>query len=148
MEETPAGRGLTVAGGVAGMVGALLVIVACAVPYVHTADGSPSLFNPGYAGGIWFAVEPIVVILIAIATGVVIVASSQRILQIAAGSILLAVGVQTFFLFVGYAGFDLSTTDRSAAPGSAIGILGGLCLTTGGLLALIRAGWLDRPSGP
>ena len=148
MPPTPAGRGLTVAGGVAGMVGALLVVVACAVPYVHTADGSPSLFNPGYVGGIWFAVEPIVVILIAVTTGVVIVASSQRNLQLAAASILLAIGVQTFFLFVGYAGFDLSTADRSAAPGSAIGILGGLCLTTGGLLALIRAGWVDQPSGP
>lgn len=136
------------AGGVAGIIGALLVIVACAVPYVHTADGSPSLFNPGYAGGIWFAVEPIAVILIAISAGVVIVASTQRSLQMAAAAILLATGVQTFFLFVGYAGFDLSTSDRTAAPGSAIGLVGGLCLATGGLLALVRTGWWDRPAGP
>ena len=136
------------AGGVAGIVGAVLVIGACAVPYLHTADGSPSIFNPGYPGGIWFALEPVAAVLIAITAGIVIMASSQRNLQMAAAAILLATGVQTFFSFVGYAGFDLSTTDRSAAPGSAIGILGGLCLTTGGMLALIRTGWLDRPSDP
>lgn len=145
---TPPGRGLRVAGGVAGLVGALLVIIACAVPYLHTADASPSIFNPGYPGGIWFAVEPIAAVLISITAGVVIMAASQRNLQMAAAAILLATGVQTVLSFVGYAGLDLSISDRSAAPGSAIGILGGLCLTTGGLLALVGAGWLDQPPGP
>jgi hypothetical protein len=129
------------AGGVAGIAGALLVIAACALPYMHDSTGSASIFNPGYPGGLWFAIEPIAVILMAIAAGVAIVVSTQRILQIAAASILLATGVQTFFLFVGYAGLNLGSGERSAAPGSVIGVVAGLCLATGGLLALIRAGW-------
>ena len=87
-------------------------------------------------------------IVIAIVIGIVLVVSRQRTLQIAAGSILLGIGVQTFFLFVAYAGFGLSTSETPGATGSVIGIVGAICLTTGGLLAAGSRGWLDRPPLP
>ena len=137
---TTPGRGLTVAGGVLGIVGALLVIPACARPYTHDSQGALSIFNPG-DGGIWFAIEPVTVMLMAIATGIILLVSRQRVLQIGAAAVLLGIGVQTFFMFAGYAGFNLSSGEQSGAPGSVIGLLAGLCLATGGLIAAIRAGW-------
>jgi hypothetical protein len=133
-----------VAGAVLGIVGALLIIPACALPYTHDSQGPLSIFSPG-DGALWFAIEPITVMLVAIATGIILLVSRQRSLQIAAGSILLGVGVQTFFMFAGYAGFNLSSGERSGAPGSVIGLVAGLCLATGGSIAAIRAGWWGQP---
>ena len=143
---TTPGRGLTVAGGVLGIVGALLVIPACALPYTHDSQGPLSIFSPG-DGAIWFAIEPITVMLMAIATGITLFVSSQRVLQIGAAAVLLGIGVQTFFMFAGYAGFNLSSGGQSGAPGSVIGLVAGLCLATGGLIAAIRAGWWGQPPG-
>ena len=142
------GRRLNIVSGILGIAGGLLIVAACLLPFAHFSSGSPSIFNPGDPGGIWFAIEPSAVIVIAIVIGIVLVVSRQRTLQIAAGSILLGIGVQTFFLFVAYAGFGLSTSETPGATGSVIGIVGAICLTTGGLLAAVRAGWLDRPPGP
>jgi hypothetical protein len=140
----PPGRGLTVAGGVLGIAGALLIIPASALPYTHDSQGSLSIFNPG-DGAIWFAIEPIAVMLVAIATAIILFVSSQRSLQVGAGAVLLGIGVQTFFMFAGYAGFNLSSGGQSGAPGSVIGLVAGLCLATGGLIAVIRAGWWGQP---
>ena len=142
------GRGLIIVGGILGIVGGLLVIPACVLPFAHFSTGSPSIFNPGDPAGLWFALEPGAVIVVAIAIGIMLAVSTQRTLQIVAGSILLGIGVQTFFLFVAYTGYGFSVSERPGAASTVIGIVGAICLTTGGLLAAVRAGWLDRPSSP
>ncbi len=142
------GRWLNVVSGILGIAGGLLVIPACLLPFAYFASGSPSIFNPGDPTSLWFALEPGAVIVVAIAIGIMLAVSRQRILQMVAGSILLGIGVQTFFLFVGYTGYGLGASERPGATSSVIGIVGAICLTTGGLLAAVRAGWLDRPSIP
>ena len=142
------GRGLIRVSGILGIVGGLLVIPACLLPYAHFSDGSPSIFNPGDPASLWFALEPGAVIVIAIVIGIVLMVSMQRTLQIVAGSILLGIGVQTFFLFVAYTGYGFSASEIPGAASTVLGILAAICLTTGGLLAAVRAGWLERPSSP
>jgi hypothetical protein len=115
------------------------------LPYAHFSSGSPSIFNPGDPASLWFAVEPVAVILVAIAIGIMLVISTQRTLQIVAGSILLGIGVQTFFLFVAYTGYSFSASEGPGGISGVIGIVAAICLATGGLLAAVRAGWLDRP---
>jgi len=142
------GRRLNIVSGILGIAGGLLVVPASLLPFANFSSGSPSIFNPGDPTSLWFALEPGAVIVVAIAIGIVLAVSRQRTLQIAAGSILLGTGVQTFFLFVGYTGYGFSASETPGATGSVIGIVGAICLTTGGLLATVRAGWLDRPPGP
>ena len=140
------GRGLNIVSGILGIAGGLLVIPACLLPFAYFSWGSPSIFNPGDPASLWFALEPGAVIVVAIAIGIMLAVSTQRTLQIVAGSILLGIGVQTFFLFVGYTGYGFSASERPGATTAVIGIVGAICLTTGGLLAAVRAGWLDRPA--
>jgi hypothetical protein len=139
---------LNMVSGILGIAGGLLLIPACLLPFAHYSSGSPSIFNPGDPASLWFALEPGAVIVVAIAIGIMLAVSTQRILQIVAGSILLGTGVQTFFLFVGYTGYGLSASETPGATSAVIGIVGAISLTTGGLLAAVRAGWLDQPSSP
>ncbi len=141
--RTPSGRGGAVAGGILGMLGALVVVAACALPYAQSTSGpagtsSLSIFNYGSAVP-WFAAEPVAVIVLTIVAGLMLVASTRRTARAVAAGLLIAFGVQTIFLFVGYAGSfgaDSRTSGYQVGIGSIAGITGGLCLLLGGLVAV------------
>jgi hypothetical protein len=127
-------------GAVVAFVGVVATVVACAVPYVTYTDPSvspatASIFNPGYPGALWYAVEPVAVALAGIVAGVLLIALRGRTLRALAAGVLLAVGVQTFLLFVGYVGGAATISGERAAIGGGIGLLGGLALAIGGGLA-------------
>lgn len=143
----PAGTGqnLKVIAGILGVVAALLVLVGSALPYAHVFSGVPnkytslSIFNPGPGASLnnlWFTAEPILVALLGIVGGILLLASRRDILLTIVAAMLLALGAQTFFLFVGYAlGLDFGT--NKMAIGGFVGMLGGVVLGAAGILALI-----------
>src|SRR5437868_11477992 len=99
-------------GGIVGLVGALLIIPACILPFANyppsgdsTTTDTPSLFNPGFDGALWYVAEPVAVIVIGIAASLLIVFSHRSLVQIAGAGSIMAIGAQTFFLFVGYGGY-------------------------------------------
>jgi hypothetical protein len=134
------GTGLAMSGAVVAFVGAVATIVACVVPYVTYTDptvspATTSIFNPGFPGALWYAVEPVAVAVVGIVAGVLLIALRGRIPRALAAGVLLAVGGQTFFLFVGYVGGPATLPGEHAAIGGGIGLLGGLSLAIGGALA-------------
>jgi hypothetical protein len=127
-------------GAVVAFVGAVATIVACVVPYVTYTDPSvspatSSIFNPGFPGALWYAVEPVAVAVVGVVAGVLLIALRGRTVRALAAGALLAVGVQTFLLFVGYVGGPATIPGERAAIGGGIGLLGGLALAIGGALA-------------
>jgi hypothetical protein len=132
----PDGLRLTVA--VVTVVGAILIIWACALPDLNLPAGSGrtsfSIFNSGAAGDLWFAVEPVGVAVIGIAVALIIMLAnrSARLGLLAAG-MLVGFGIQTVLLFAGYE-FYVRSPDH-AGPGGAVGILGGIVLLVAGLIA-------------
>jgi hypothetical protein len=136
----PPGTGLAVIGAVVAFAGAVVIIVACALPYANYTDQSispsaPSIFNPGYPGALWYAVEPVAVAVVGIVAGVLLIALRGRLLRALAAGVLLAVGVQTFVLFIGYVLAAATGPGEHAAIGGGIGLLGGLALAISGALA-------------
>jgi hypothetical protein len=143
---TPAARvsspdrpdGSRLAAAIVTVVGAILIIWACALPDLHVPPGngrtSFSIFNSGAAGDLWFAVEPVGVAVIAIAAALIIMLAnrSARMRLVAAG-VLIGFGIQTILLFAGYEFYVQSP--NHAGPGGAVGILGGLLLLVAGLIA-------------
>ncbi len=135
-------KGPKTVAGILAFVGALLVIVACAVPFVKfTIDGhtqSETIFNPGPdtpGADYWFLVEPIGVILLAIVGGVLILASGRgRMRSVAAGG-LIVLGIQSLFLFAGYALGYLSDGNQ-AGPGGPIGMVAAVLVGLSGFIAL------------
>jgi hypothetical protein len=125
------------------MVGAIAIITACALPYVHYTDSSagptlsPSVFNSGFAPSNGFAAEPIGVALLAIVAGVVLVVWTNRIPQAIASGVLLAYGAQTFLLFVGYVLLAVASPSAQLGPGGIVGMFAGLLLFVGGLAAAV-----------
>jgi hypothetical protein len=138
------GFGLRLAAMLLAITGGLGVLVACVLPFVSVPSSSGggqqsfSILFPGSPGAIkWFAVEPIGVALVAIVAGIVLLASSSQGARWAMAGILLAYGIQTPLLFVGYL---FSTALRSDVhPGLAgpAGIVAGLLLLTAGILGLV-----------
>jgi len=143
--QDPAGRdrGLRVAAGVLAIVAALIVVAASALPYVRFSTGvaghfqSMSIFNPGpgsNASNLWYAVEPAGVALLGIILGVLVMVVRRGSLLAVAAGMLIAFGIQTVFLFLGYAlGLDFGTNKPGVA--GAVGILGGLMLACAGIMA-------------
>ena len=134
-------RGLRVAAGVLAIVAALIVVAASALPYVRFSTGvaghfqSVSIFNPGpgSASNLWYAVEPAGVALLAIILGVLLMVIRKGSLLAVAAGMLIAFGIQTVFLFLGYAlGLDYGTNKPGVA--GAVGILGGLLLACAGIM--------------
>lgn len=150
------------AGAVAAFVGAVAIIVACAFPYANITDNSvsqttPSIFNPGYPGALWYAVEPVAVAALGIVAGVILIALRGRIARALAAGALVALGAQTFLLFVGYVGSSASGPSERAAIGGAIGLAGALVVAIGGALAAVSlavkipspsAAKISGPGGP
>lgn len=148
----PPGFWAETGGAITAIVGAVVILLACLLPYAHYFDStggpsSPSLFNSGYPGGPWFAAEPVVVILVVIAAGVLLLAMRNRTGRTLAAGALLALGLQTFFLFTGYVGADASGLSTEIGAGAAIGVLGGIVVMVAGAVA--AAGLFARgPSAP
>jgi hypothetical protein len=149
------GQNLKVIGGILAIVAALIVIGGSALPYVHQPTGlghkftSPSIFYSPFPGWtyLWFAAEPIVVALAAIVGGIMLLASRRDILVTIVAAMLTALGVQTIFLFAGYA--LSSVSPDKAGPGGGVGMLGGFALAAAGILALAgEAGYFRRLAGP
>jgi hypothetical protein len=142
--------GLSLAGALVAVGGAIFVTWACALPdLVLPAIGSGrhsySIFNSGAPGGGWFAVEPVGVAVVGIlaAAGLLAATNAPRLRLLATGA-LLAMGVQTLLLFAGYQ-FSVRTPDHSSA-GGVVGILGALLLLAAG--ALGAAGVFNPPANP
>jgi len=136
----PPGARFAVAGAVVGFVGAAVIVVACALPYATYTDTSvspttPSIFYPGYPGALWYAAEPVLVAVAGIGVGVLLIALRGRVVRALAAGVLLALGVQTFVMFIGYVGASATGPGEHAAIGGGIGLVGGLALAIGGGLA-------------
>lgn len=145
------GTGLAMSGALVAFVGALATIVACAVPYVTYTDptvspSTASIFNPGFPGALWYAAEPVAVAVVGIVAGVLLIALRGRTPRALAAGILLAVGVQTFLLFVGYLGAAATILGEHAAIGGGIGLIGGLALAIGGALAAASLSVRTQPT--
>jgi hypothetical protein len=134
------GSRFAVAGALVAFAGAVVIIVACALPYATFTDPSVSpstlsIFNPGYPGALWYAVEPVAVAVLGVAAGVLLIALRGRVPRALAAGVLLALGVQTFVLFIGYVLAAATGPGEHAAIGGGIGLLGGLAMAIGGALA-------------
>jgi hypothetical protein len=152
-------KGPKTVAGILAFVGALLVIVACAVPFVKFSIGdhtqTSSIFDLGPdtpKADYWFLVEPIGVILFAILGGLLVLASGRgRMRAVAAGG-LIVLGIQSLFLFTGYALGYLSEGNQ-VGPGGPIGMVAGVLLAVSGFIALAakpteEAGQAPGTAGP
>ena len=120
------------------VVGAILIVWACALPDLHIPPGngrtSFSIFNSGGGGDLWFAVEPVGVAVIGVAAGLIIMLANRSArMRLVAVGVLIGFGIQTILLFAGYEFYVRSP--NHAGPGGAVGILGGLLLLAAGLIA-------------
>jgi hypothetical protein len=131
---------VAIAGGVIAILSGVVIIVACALPYIHYTDSQEpttlSIFNSGYAAGNWFAAEPVGVAVIAIVVGIVLLAWSNRTARAIASGVLIAYGVQTVLLFVGYVGLAAFSASARMGPGGPVGVLAGFLLIAAGAAAL------------
>jgi hypothetical protein len=134
---------MKVAAGVGSIASAVLIVLACALPYVQVKSftGSHftalSIFNAGpgsSASNLWFAVEPVGVAAFAIAGGILLMTIGfGRLRPVVAGT-LVAFGIQTILLFLGYAlGLGYGTNQEGIA--GALGMLGGYLLAGAGVVA-------------
>jgi len=120
------------------VVGAILIIWACALPELRTPPGngrdSFSIFNAGGPGLFWFAVEPLGVAICGAAAALVFAfaARAARLRSVAVGA-LFGFGIQTILLFAGYE-FSVRSPDHSG-PAAPVGILGAIVLLVAGLMA-------------
>ena len=120
------------------VVGAILIIWACALPDLHIPAGngrtSFSIFNSGGGGDLWFAVEPVGVAIIGvIAALIIMLANRSARLRLLAAGVLLGFAIQTVLLFAGYE-FQVRSPDH-AGPGGAVGVLGGIVFLVAALIA-------------
>lgn len=134
---------MKVAAGVASIASAVLILLACALPYVRVKSftGSHftnvSIFNAGpdtSASNLWFAVEPVSVAAFAIAGGVLLMTIGYGRLRAVVAGTLVAFGIQTILLFLGYALGLSYGTDKEGIAG-ALGMLGGYLLAGAGVVA-------------
>ena len=130
---------LAVIGGIAGIAAIPFILAGCFLPFIYYSDTSgggvtsSSVFNLGFPGTAWFAAEPVAVMVFSIAPAIVLLVWSGRLATAIASGALIAFGVQTFFLFIGYTGGDL-TLGRIGAGGP-LGLVGGFVMLSGGVLA-------------
>lgn len=133
------GSTLAIVGGAVAIVGSLAIIAAGLLPYAHYTDNStpawPSIFNPGYPGALWYAAEPVAVILLGIVAGVMLIAVRGRTLRLVAAGALLAFGMQTTFSFVGFVGASATGPASQMGIGGVVGVIAGLVILVGGAIA-------------
>jgi hypothetical protein len=140
-------RGLRVVAGILSIAGALVIVAASLLPYARLPTGSGhydslSILRPGTgstASALWYAVEPVGVALLGIVLGVLLMVIRKGRLPAVVAGMLIAFGIQTVLLFLGYAlGFSFATYK----PGSAgpVGVLGGLLLACAGVMGAASRG--------
>jgi len=149
---TPFSRRSGRIGGITALVGAVGVLAGCALPYATITYGTddpthPSIFNSGFGGNTLFAAEPLAVVMFGFVAAVILLTPTRPILQSVAAGMLIAFGIQTFVFFFGYIGlgtYSDSSFKGSIGIGTIIGMVAGLCVLGGGLIALIVR---SRPAG-
>src|SRR5438132_10546179 len=139
---------LATTGGIAALIAIPFIVAGSTLPFVYYTDtsngpASSSIFNLGYTGGLFFALEPIAVMVCALVTGIFLIACQNRTVRAVGTGVLLAFGLQTVALFIGYIGGEAPY--GRVGPGGPVGILGGMVLLAGGSLA---AGRLFRRQAP
>ena len=151
LAKSPGSRhsALSISGGIAALVAAIITAVACFLPYAHysASDGgptAPSIFNGGFAGSWGYALEPLIVVMVAIVGGVMLLAPIGRMVRALASGVLLAIGLQTVALFIGYA--IAAIVGSQLGEGSIVGMVGGVILLAAG--AMGAASLLSPEPGP
>lgn len=129
---------LAIVGGIVGLVSLPVIVTGCVLPFINWTDTSngatASIFNPGFAGGYWYAVEPVEVVVFAIPAAILLMALRSRTARALAAGLLIAFGLQTVGMFVGYSFGDL--TFGRIGPAGPVGLIGGAIMFTGGVLGL------------
>jgi hypothetical protein len=164
-QQGSAASGQAIAGGVIAFLGAIGVIVACAVPLIKGPAGagfgssSVTLFNLLSHGPLkWFLAEPIGVAVLSVVAGLVIMSSRSRAVPAVAAGILIGIGIQTAALFfaihsvvsglVGGIVSGLGSLSGSTGvvalgiqtgPAGIVGLLGGVLLIVAGVVAGVAA---------
>jgi hypothetical protein len=142
MSAAPASRTrrswVAMGGGIAAIVGVILVIAGSIFPYVtySSNSGGPSssaIFNGGFPDSGWYALEPVIVILLGLAAAIVLIVFPGRTFRALCTGALIAFGTQTFLLFIGYAGGAQALGQVGA--GGFVGAIGGMLLFAGGVMA-------------
>lgn len=140
-----------VGGGIAMIVSAGVVAVACYLPYTNYVNSPPglstqaSILNQGYPAGFWYAVEPVLVGALAVAGGILMISWSDRTARMLLAAALAASGLQTFALFLGYAGGTNIPGSGTSGPAGWVGMLGGILLMAGAIVAGLGALQQRRP---
>jgi hypothetical protein len=133
------------------VIGAILIIWACALPELRIPSGngrdSFSIFNAGGPGAFWFAVEPLGVGICGAAAALVFAFAKRaaRLRSVAAGA-LFGFGIQTILLFAGYE-FSVRSPDHSG-PAAPVGLLGAIVLLVAGLMAASAPAASPPATGP
>lgn len=147
---SPRGGG-SAAAGIVGLLGALLVLIACFVP-LSKVPGQPSFgVFFGHAGfakstDFWLAVQPILVLLMAVVAGIVLVArGAQPRARAVLGGVFLALGILTVSIY-GFDGYGIFPGTPHQA-GGILGILGGLAFVLGGIISLAGQARTQPPTG-
>jgi hypothetical protein len=138
---------LATGGGITAIIAVGVIIAGCIFPYAHYRDASggssPSIFNGGFAGSWGNIAEPVLVILFALAAAITLIAWMSRTARAFSSGALLAMGAQTFMMFIGYAAAAAGFGQIGA--GSIVGLIGGILLFLGGAAS---AGSLLSPYAP
>jgi hypothetical protein len=127
----------------AAAIGAVLIVWACALTFVHypASNGSPAVSYSFFSvagdpfGSWWYAIGPVTVAVLAIAAAIVLIVAHAEWLRMLAAGMLLAFGLVTALVFATYA----FTQGSSAHPGAAetVGALGALLLLAAGVFAVV-----------
>lgn len=145
--------------GLLALAGAILLGLGCWLPYSSQAGADFEVFQRhGSSGQLYYAVEPAVVMILAASLGLLLLRGP---LPAVWAGVLVAVGVQTAFLWVGYLGYSLTADFGDQGPhvkeGGWIGLIGALVIAAAGV-AWLRdsrtaaespppAGWYADPTG-
>ena len=130
---------LATGGGIVALIAIPFIVAACIFPFVYYSGNSnggstsSSIFNLGYPGGVFFALEPVAVTVCTVLTAILLIAWQHQTVRAVGAGVLVAFGIQTIALFIGYIGGEAPY--GRLGPGGAVGTLGGLVILVGGGLA-------------
>jgi len=126
-------------GGIGAIVGVVILVVGCVLPYVHyTGDvtgvsANPSVFNGGFPGAWGNVIEPLLVCLLGLAASILVIAWANRTARAFSSAALIAMGLQTLAMFVGYDAAGAAYGQLQA--GAFVGPIGAFLILISGVLA-------------
>jgi hypothetical protein len=130
---------LATAGGITAIIAVGVIIAGCILPYAHYSDASggssPSIFNGGFPGAWGNAAEPALVILFALAAAMTLIVWTNRTARAILSGALLAMGAQTFAMFIAYAAVAVASGQLES--GSVMGFIGAILLFAGGAMPAV-----------